>query len=228
MVQAVCARHLYDFLEIKTPFNDWINRRISEYLFSEGKDFYSFLSESSGGRPRREYTISLDMAKELSMVERNKKGREARRYFIECERIAKESVGLKLPNFNDPVESARAWADAMEEKQKYELAYQEAKPAIEFVDKYVDKSNLITFRQACKIMNAKENVVRDYLVDNKIMYRLNGNLTAHNQHINAGRFAVKTGVNSNNGAAYVATMFTPKGVKWLAGELAKSRIQASI
>jgi phage anti-repressor protein len=91
-VQTVEARKLHKFLQVEARFNDWIVRRIEEYGFEEGKDFcYSKLSSkpgSRGGHNRKDYHLTLDMAKELSMVERTDKGREARRYFIECERIA--------------------------------------------------------------------------------------------------------------------------------------------
>ena len=85
-VETVNARELHAFLEVSTAFKDWIARRVKDYGFTEGLDFCSILSESSGGRPSKEYYITLDMAKELSMVERNEKGRQARRYFIECEK----------------------------------------------------------------------------------------------------------------------------------------------
>ena len=88
-VQTVNARELHSFLEVRTAFKDWIDRRISEYGFEEGVDFCSFLSESTGGRPSKEYAITIETAKELAMVERNDKGREARKYFIECERRLK-------------------------------------------------------------------------------------------------------------------------------------------
>lgn len=91
-VQTVNARDLHAFLEVDSLFKDWIARRIQDYDFQEGKDFCSFLSESSGGRPPKEYALTLDMAKELSMVERNAKGKEARQYFIECERLAKQAA----------------------------------------------------------------------------------------------------------------------------------------
>lgn len=85
------------FLEVQTRYNDWIIRRISEYGFVEESDFYSFLSESSGGRPTKEYAISIGMAKELAMVERNEKGRQARQYFIECEKRLKQVVNQSVP-----------------------------------------------------------------------------------------------------------------------------------
>ncbi len=85
-IQLADARTLHRFLGIDARFNDWISRRITEYGFQDGEDFYSALSKSTGGRRSREYHITLDMAKELSMVERNDRGRQARRYFIECEK----------------------------------------------------------------------------------------------------------------------------------------------
>lgn len=85
-VHAVNAKLLHSFLEVKSRFNDWIDRRIKEYGFIMDLDFYSFLSKSTGGRKATEYILSFDMAKELSMVENNDKGREARRYFIACEK----------------------------------------------------------------------------------------------------------------------------------------------
>jgi len=82
----VDARSLHESLEIRSRFNDWIARRIEEYNFSDGDDYYSNLSTSANGRRRIDYTLTLDTAKELAMVERNEKGRQIRRYFIECEK----------------------------------------------------------------------------------------------------------------------------------------------
>ncbi|MER2551772.1 MAG: antA/AntB antirepressor family protein [Thauera sp.] len=59
--------------------------RIQEYDFAEGEDFSPVLGKGRGGRPSIDYFLTLDMAKELAMVERSAKGREARRYFIDCE-----------------------------------------------------------------------------------------------------------------------------------------------
>ncbi|AGF76174.1 antA/AntB antirepressor family protein [Bartonella vinsonii] len=87
-VQTVNARELYTFLEINSKFADWIVRRINEYGFLENQDFgFTFLkNEKRKNVISKEYHLTLDMAKELSMVERNEKGRQARRYFIECEK----------------------------------------------------------------------------------------------------------------------------------------------
>lgn len=93
-VQLVDARTLHQFLGVDSHFRTWVARRIKEYGFQDGEDFRSFLGESSGGRRSNEYHITLDMAKELSMVERNEKGRQARRYFIECEKRLRQIAPL--------------------------------------------------------------------------------------------------------------------------------------
>ena len=87
-VETVSARELHAFLEVGHDFSNWVKGRISKYDFVENQDFVVFtkISENpNGGRPSQEYYITLDMAKELSMVERNEKGKQARKYFIECD-----------------------------------------------------------------------------------------------------------------------------------------------
>ncbi|MFU2053865.1 antA/AntB antirepressor family protein [Gallibacterium anatis] len=86
-LQLCNARDLHQFLEAKTQFGNWISDRISDYGFTQNED-YIIVTERTNGRPRKEYHITLDMGKELAMVERNEKGRMVRKYFIECERRA--------------------------------------------------------------------------------------------------------------------------------------------
>ena len=89
-INSVNAREIHSYLEVKTRFNDWINRAIVKYDFKENIDFYSFLSKTSG-RPEKEYIVTMDMAKELAMLENNPKGKETRKYFINCEKELQKS-----------------------------------------------------------------------------------------------------------------------------------------
>ncbi len=99
--QQLCdAQELHLFMGVQTRFNDWISRRIDQYGFVEGEDFYSFMSKSDGGRPATAYHLTLDMAKELAMVENNDQGRQVRRYFIAMERQARESRGASYLSMN--------------------------------------------------------------------------------------------------------------------------------
>ena len=120
----VNARDLHTFLEVGRDFSNWIKNRVKQYQFVEGEDFILIsLNDQSGfspkwaktlntgGRPTKDYFITLDMAKELAMVERNEKGREARRYFINCERQLKatnsHSPAIESPAI-DPTQHSQA------------------------------------------------------------------------------------------------------------------------
>lgn len=97
-VQLCSARDLHERLEVGRDFTTWVKDRIEEYGFVEGQD-YMFCSPNlgskkigSGGHNRTEYHITIDMAKELAMLENNDKGRAVRRYFIQAERALREEL----------------------------------------------------------------------------------------------------------------------------------------
>ena len=91
--QLISARELHEFLEVKSRFNDWIKNRIEKYDFEENQDFVTItkkLVTAQGNESNYlDYILKIDMAKELSMVENNEKGSQARKYFIECEKKLK-------------------------------------------------------------------------------------------------------------------------------------------
>ena len=111
--QAVSAKELHSYLGVGRDFSNWIKNRIEKYGFIENKDFCKLYFDSISGDKiaytnsgvgenkgfvRIEYVLTLNMAKELAMVENNEKGKEARKYFIDCEekfRAMKEQT-LKL------------------------------------------------------------------------------------------------------------------------------------
>lgn len=87
---AVNLRDLHAFLEVTTRFSDWAPRMF-EYGFIEGQDYVQILllkneERVHGGHNRKDYAVTLDMAKEVSMIQRTDKGKQARQYFIEAEK----------------------------------------------------------------------------------------------------------------------------------------------
>ncbi|ENU2133194.1 antA/AntB antirepressor family protein [Salmonella enterica] len=96
------ARELHSFLGVGKLFAAWITARIAEYEFVENQDYISFFQNGKkpqGGRPTKDYHLTLDTAKELAMVERNDRGRQVRRYFIECEkRLHQQSSTVLAPH----------------------------------------------------------------------------------------------------------------------------------
>lgn len=130
---------------------------------------------------------------------------------------------LELEKQNQPKvpqsfsEALRLAAELEEQKQMLTDQLAIAAPKAEFVDRYVVATGSMTFRQVAKLLNAKEPEFRLFLLDNHIMYRLNGTLTPYHQHIEADRFEVKTGTTNASNYAFSQARFTAKGVKWIGG-----------
>lgn len=163
--QTVSARGLHEKLEVSTQFKDWIKRMI-DYGFEEGKDYCSFLSESTGGRPAMEYFISIDMAKEICMIQRSDKGKAFRQYFIECERRLIESNKRAMPQtYIEAVESLLNELkknQALEEQGKLLLEQKEAAEKETERIYQVNRnfhSNLYTASQIAKKLGISANMV---------------------------------------------------------------------
>ncbi|EFE7939921.1 phage regulatory protein/antirepressor Ant [Escherichia coli] len=131
--------------------------------------------------------------------------------WLELENGQQVSVPQSLP------EALRLAADLAEQKEQLTQQLAAAAPKVEFVDRYCTAKGSMSFRQVAKLLNAKETDFRLFLIDSDIMYRLGGVLTPRHQHINAGRFEVKTGTTSESNYAFSQARFTAKGVEWIGG-----------
>ena len=114
-------------------------------------------------------------------------------------------------------EALRLAADLAEEKQVLESQLALAAPKVDFVDQYVIAKGSMGFRAVCKLLHAKEPEFRMFLLEKDIVYRLEGQLTPKANHLEAGRFEVKTGTSQQNQHAFRQARFTAKGVEWVAG-----------
>ena len=147
--QLVSARELYEFLEVKSRFNDWIRNRIEKYEFQENQDFITITKNLVNGGRETDYVLKLDIAKELSMVEGNEKGSQARKYFIECEKRLKNQVKLPMTYKEALLELIKA----EEEKEKLQLVIAEQKPLVEFADKMLGSKDSLLVRVYAKLLN---------------------------------------------------------------------------
>lgn len=152
--QTVNARELHAFLEVGKDFSTWIKDRIHKYGFEENIDFVKIDSpklgnQKGGDRRSIEYHISLSMAKELSMVERNSNGKQARQYFINCERKLKEVT--KQPSIPQTLpEALRLAADLAEKNQLLLEEKKENAPKVQLADRFLNSSGQFLIRQVAK------------------------------------------------------------------------------
>ena len=171
-IPTVDARDLHEFLCVGTALKDWLPRRIQEFGFVQDVDFVrSFLSVDQGGDGRRHFHLSLDMAKELSMVERNARGKEARRYFIECERRALAVASSQLPDFANPAVAARAWADEVERRMALEHKVEADAPKVKVYERLVDAEGSLCLRDAAKNLQIPPSKLTAWLQVNGWIYR---------------------------------------------------------
>ena len=116
-IETVSARELHEFLGNGDMFANWIKHRVEKYGFVENQDFVSFLvatKKPNGGRPSQEYHITLEMAKQLAMVENNEKGMQVRKYFIECEKKLKSQIAPQpVRPIGETEDKLRAYAYGM-------------------------------------------------------------------------------------------------------------------
>ena len=207
----ISARKLHEFLEIKTHFKDWFPR-MTEYGFIEGEDFNLLKNEQVQNEGSREvkrmvvdYVLTIDSAKEISMIQRNEKGKMARKYFIELE---------KKWNTPDQV-MARAIKLANSMIETLKIQRQEDLPKIEFYDELASSKNAIDMRNAANILNIPgigRTKLFDILRKEQILTRDN---SPYQRFIDAGYFRVvinKWQDKYSDYHQYTKTLVLPKGL----------------
>lgn len=230
-VQTVNARDLHGFLEVKSNYRDWIRNRIADFGFVENQDFVSFaknLAKPNGGRPSTEYHLTLGMAKELCMVERNAKGKQARLYFIECERVAREAQNaLALPNFTDPAQAARAWAIEYEQRQAAEnkalqltRQIEADKPKVDLAETFLDTTGAYLIRVVAKAVGMKPKKLYAWMREKGLM---NANNEAYARFTERGILRTVPSFYDANGErrCSLTTRITAKGVNYIHEKLIK-------
>lgn len=207
----VLARDLHEFLEVKTAYKDWFPR-MCEYGFVEGEDYCSFLSDRSDGlpgKPRQDAQLTIDMAKEICMLQRNERGKQARQYFLQLER-----------EWNSPeAVMARALRMAQEKLERVKainsnLSVQNAimQPKAEYFDGLCDRESLTGVRETAKLLGMKQNDFVKWLIDHKYIYRdKRGRLMPYADYVDSGLFTVKETYNDKTDWTGVQMLITVKG-----------------
>lgn len=207
----VLARELHEALGVETRYNDWFDR-MCEYGFSEGKDYYSFLSNRSdgkAGKPRTDHQLTIPMAKELCMLQRTDKGKQMRQYFIAVEE-----------QWNSPdAIMARALQLSNAKLKEMQITVstltvenQIMKPKAEYFDELVDRNLLTGIRETAGELGVKQNQFVAFLLEKKYMYRdKKGRLTAYAKPLSDGLFERKECMNEKTQWKGTQDLVTPKG-----------------
>lgn len=184
----VSGRQLHKALGVKTAYKDWFPR-MTEYGFTEGEDFSSFLSKSTGGRPSQDHIIKLDMAKEIAMIQRTDKGKEVRQYFIQVEK-----------DFNSP-EKIMARALLMADKKikllenKNEnllIELEEATKNADYLDLILQTKDGLTIAQIAQDYRMSARKMNQLLKQERIQRIVNGQWVLYAKYIGKGYISSRT------------------------------------
>lgn len=210
----VSGRELHEFLQVKEKYTQWFERMV-EYGFSEGVDFVTQneLSEKTEGsrlvkRQIINHYLKIDMAKEISMIQRTDRGKQARQYFIAVEKA-----------WNTPemiMGRALKMADQQMKQLKIEVSNLKVeteilRPKAEYFDELVDRNLLTGIRETAKQLNVKQKDFVNFLLDKKYLYRDKKGKLMPYANKNNGLFELKEGFNDKTAWSGTQTLVTPKG-----------------
>ena len=174
------GKELHDKLGIKAHLSTWF-KRMCEYGFEENIDFSILKSGNPNGGIAKidDYIITIDMAKEICMIQRSDIGKEFRKYFIECEKQLKE-VKQKQDSYTiqDPIERAKRWIEEQEEKLRLEAEnkildeqVKQLSPLAQTLIKRFEKGENITFTDVTKTFNLKRGQVSRWAIKQGLIYK---------------------------------------------------------
>lgn len=210
----VSARELHEFLEVKTAYKDWFPR-MREYGFAKGRDFNPLKNEQVRFEGNREVKrtvddaeITIDMAKELCMLQRNERGKQARQYFLQLER-----------DWNSP-EKVMARALQIAEKKINTLSAELSKATVQntimqtksdYFDELVERNTLTNFRETANQLGVGQKVLVNFLLEKKYIYRDKKGKIMPYADKNDGLFTIKECFNEKTQWSGTQTLITPKG-----------------
>ena len=210
----VSARELHEFLAVKTAYKDWFPR-MREYGFAKGRDFNPLKNEQVRFEGNREVKrtvddaeITIDMAKELCMLQRNERGKQARQYFLQLER-----------DWNSP-EKVMARALQIAEKKINTLSAELSKatvqntimqPKSDYFDELVERNTLTNFRETANQLGVGQKVLVNFLLEKKYIYRDKKGKIMPYADKNDGLFTIKECFNEKTQWSGTQTLITPKG-----------------
>lgn len=213
----VSGRELHKALEVKTAYKDWFPR-MCEYGFTEGKDFCSFLSESTGGRPSTDHQLTIDMAKEICMIQRSEKGKQFRQYFIEIENqwnTPEAVMARALQMANQKLEEIKNTNKQLETTVAVQTQQiSELKPKATYYDVILNCKDLVSATEIAKDYGKSAKWLNNLLHELGVQFKQGGIWLLYQNYAECGYTSTKTHNyldDSGGNHAKVHTYWTQKG-----------------
>ena len=171
-INSVNSREIYEYLEVKTAYSNWIKRAIEKYDFTESED-YVVSKNGIGTNTPIDYIVTLDMAKELCMVSNTQKGKETRKYFIEIEKQANKPLTIEQLLEQNVKVIGRLKDEVLVLQHKAEIN----KPKVSYAEAVVGSINPISIREWINTLKSDEGLkvgerkVIQFLIEKKFIYR---------------------------------------------------------
>lgn len=209
----VSGRELHEALEINTPYTQWFGR-MTEYGFSEDEDYTLVSQKCETNNPKNPITVRYDhqltipMAKEICMLQRNEKGKEFRQYFIKVEEAwnSPEMIMKRALDYaNESVKKLQIQVSTLTVDNEI------MKPKADYFDELVERNTLTNFRETAKQLEVKEKSFIKFLLDHKYIYRDGKGKIMPYADKNNGLFEVKESFNEKTQWSGTQTLITPKG-----------------
>lgn len=213
----VSGRDLHQALGVKTEYRHWFPR-MCEYGFAEGKDFRSFLTESTGGRQSTDHQLTIDMAKQLCMIQRTEIGRKFREYFIEVEEAwnSPEAVMARALSFAnkqlDQIKQRNAVLEEQNAIQNQQIA--ELQPKASYYDLVLNCKDLVSVTTIAKDYGWSARKMNTYLHDLGVQYKQGSVWILYQKYAEMGYTSTKTHSHPGKDGdvhATVHTYWTQKG-----------------
>lgn len=207
----VSGRELHEALEIETPYHKWFPR-MCEYGFTENEDYSVtdiFVPNSNGGKQTQmNHQLTIPMAKEICMLQRNEKGKQFRQYFIKVEEAwnSPEMIMKRALDYaNESVKKLQIQVSTLTVDNEI------MKPKADYFDELVERNTLTSFRETAKQLEVKEKSFIKFLLDHKYIYRDGKGKIMPYADKNNGLFEVKESFNEKTQWSGTQTLITPKG-----------------
>jgi anti-repressor protein len=237
--KAVSARELHQFLiqdakggQKGEMFAHWIKRML-EYGFEENTDYSIFEFDYKGAEisksenqqvSKRDYVLTIDCAKEISMIQRNDKGAIARKYFIQ-----KEKEALNPYANISKLEALRIAVDSEERNQLLEEQIKIQAPKVAYVNKVLDSKSTYVTNQIAKELGTSAVTLNRQLAKNRIIYKQNDTWMLYSKYQNNGYTKTKTYTYTDSEGSQKTSMqlvWTEKGREFIHSQMSKFRLQA--